>query len=241
MGSKRKAVDWMGVSLFGVAAGTTFALGSWQVKRYFWKVGLVEERKEQLVKEPIALADLKEPLPYTRVFGRGTFAYDQSVFVGPRSPPAGRKTGTAMKPSGFYVVTPFTEASNGKQYLVNRGWVQRDKPMLAYVEEKPDSNNLVAIEAVVGVNESGGTFTPDNSKQDDMFLFVLDSKSIGKIRNLPEDTLLLDQIDGPGPVLSKSIESFESFKVPPVTHVGYAATWYGLCGTGLYMIKRRFF
>ena len=35
-----------------------------------------------------------------------------------------------------------------------------------------------------------------------------------------------------------SIETVGEFKVPPSTHAGYAATWYGLSGVGIFMTQK---
>lgn len=38
--------------------------------------------------------------------------------------------------------------------------------------------------------------------------------------------------------LQPPVSSIGNFKTTPATHVGYAATWFGLSGAGLYMTRK---
>lgn len=242
-----RRVDWLGVGFFGSMAATTFGLGSWQVSRYFWKVDLVEERRRMLVREAVPLAQATEH--FERVRCNGTFDYDQTMFVGPRSAPAhGMQGAGAMQPSGWYAFTPFKDESSGKRVLVNRGWVPRDQQELA--KKPPQSSGSgaaenVEFEGVLASGEQGGTFTPDKLKEDSIEYFRVDLDAMRKQRDLPEDAPLVERVQAspedakilPRP---KSPEDMMIFQVHPMTHAGYAATWYGLCATGLFFLKKRF-
>ncbi|GBG25121.1 Surfeit locus protein 1 [Hondaea fermentalgiana] len=239
----RRGVDWLGLGLFGSLAAGTFGLGSWQVKRYFWKVDLVEERRRMLERDAVPLAEASRP--YERVRCSGTFDYAQSMFVGPRSAPAHGVQGTgAMQPSGWYVVTPFTDKDSGKRVLVNRGWIPRDQQQLALqgLEKGLDAESF---DGVLAKAEEGGTFTPDKLSNESVEYFRMDVETMRAQRGLPENTPLVERVQTspqeatimPRP---KAPEDMMVFQVHPMTHVGYAATWYGLSAAGLFLIRKRF-
>lgn len=45
----------MGIALFGSASAVTAGLGTWQMQRYNWKCGLIQERQEKLAAQPVPL------------------------------------------------------------------------------------------------------------------------------------------------------------------------------------------
>ncbi|CAG8483619.1 6378_t:CDS:2 [Diversispora eburnea] len=85
----------------------TFGLGTWQVQRLRWKVGLIEEYEDQTLPEYF----------YRRIKTSGKFRHDQEMLIGPR---------TFNNNLGYYVITPL-ERENGTTILVKRGWISRDK------------------------------------------------------------------------------------------------------------------
>lgn len=173
------------------------------------------------------------------VFCKGTFDYSKSLLVGPRSAPSNGEA-LGLGSSGFLVVTPFHDQSSGDTILVHRGWVSRKDKALAYVDQVP-KGQVVEFEGVVAPAETAGTFTPPRDPKTGQF-FLLNPEEMGQVLELNNpQPLLIEQINGPGPLLCKSTDGMMTFKVHPATHLGYAATWYGLCGTSLYMIKRLFF
>lgn len=64
-------------------------LGNWQLDRRQWKTRLLEERREQLLAEPINLFSAEElPPEYSRVSLTGTFDHAKAAYVGPRGRPS---------------------------------------------------------------------------------------------------------------------------------------------------------
>ena len=51
-------------------------------------------------------------------------------------------------------------------------------------------------------------------------------------------TTSMEDGDVPQFPVKPSIETVGEFKVPPSTHAGYAATWYGLSGAGIFMTRK---
>jgi len=237
----RSAREIAGMAFFGsVSAGTAY-LGWWQVERYNWKVNLMAERKGQLSRDPVPLAE-STFTRFEKVKCAGTFHYDQSMLVGPRhAPKASSAASGGMGTSGFLVVTPFTvDAPVGKTILVNRGWAARLKTDVAF--ERPPAEQAeerVEIEAVIAEDEVPGMFTPDANATTGTF-FALESKTLAQARGLPEDTYIVEQINGSGPLLTKTTDSFLQVKVHPATHGGYAVTWFGVSGAALFIIKKLF-
>jgi cytochrome oxidase assembly protein ShyY1 len=283
MAARRAGTEWLGVALFGSAAVGTCGLGTWQLQRYQWKHELVARRRRMQEHVPVALGEARGE-PYERVRCEGTFEYGQSMLVGPRSAPASaaQQGQSALSPTGFVVVTPFTDRLSGRRILVNRGWIPRNRPELAAAVSEdvvaptmpatpaaPVASSggwgwfgsarapavaaqgpldaaaaaVVSFEGVIGVDEEGGTFTPTDAKatQSTKMFFAVNAKTMARAKGLPDDAFLVDRVGGPGPLVSKSLESMLVFKVHPATHLGYAATWYGLSLAALVFLRKRFF
>mmetsp|Transcript_23880 Transcript_23880/g.44327 ORF Transcript_23880/g.44327 Transcript_23880/m.44327 type:complete len:236 (-) Transcript_23880:8-715(-) len=234
MASRRTLTDWLGVAVFASLSATTFGLGTWQVQRYWWKQELVAERKEVVNMPGTPLKD-STLQPYHKVQCVGTFDTSKTMLVGPRSKPKAASDG-GMGQSGYLAITPFKDEDSGKEILVNRGWVKRADEALAF---KPEPG-VVTFDGVLAENETAGTFTPDHESGSRHF-FAMSALDLGPAAGLPQDVPVVERIDGGGPLVTKTPDDLLNFKVSPIVHVGYAITWYGLCSTGLYMIRKRFF
>jgi surfeit locus 1 family protein len=60
-------------------------LGSWQVKRLFWKQALLAEIAQAEAAEPIPLAQLEArgmPSPFMKISATGTFLRDETALYG---------------------------------------------------------------------------------------------------------------------------------------------------------------
>jgi len=89
--------DRLGILFFGSICASSFGLGVWQTKRYFWKENLVQESNILLkflpTELPIGFAQ-EQILEYVtprigqRIKLKGTFDHKSQVLVGPRSAPA---------------------------------------------------------------------------------------------------------------------------------------------------------
>lgn len=134
---------WSAVLLF-IPGLATFGLGTWQLQRRQWKVELLDYRRNRLgdavVPLDVALdlassdssrnIDQQEPpksalasLEFRRVLCEGTYAEDQSLYLGPR----GRST-HGVTEKGYFLITPLlpVQGQDGSvqvPVLVNRGWV----------------------------------------------------------------------------------------------------------------------
>lgn len=97
-----------GKVFFPSLCAITFTLGTWQTKRYFEKIDMVQKRKDDLSLEPLSLeqwrlindkanktnvgGDVSNNLKatsYRRVTIQGKFDHTNSILIGPRGPPPG--------------------------------------------------------------------------------------------------------------------------------------------------------
>ncbi|EDV28109.1 expressed hypothetical protein [Trichoplax adhaerens] len=110
---------------------TTFALGTWQIFRLQWKLGLIKDLEMRTSTRAVPLAsviDNLDDMEYYRVIITGYFDHSREQYIGPRSLHKDTAV-TSMQPSesGMNVITPFICNEPDITILVNRGWVPRSK------------------------------------------------------------------------------------------------------------------
>jgi len=195
---------------------------------------------------------------------RGHFIHEYEVLVGPRGPPpgaisssgpnSGRSSGgMSSSPQGYYVLTPFFRLNNMGIVLVNRGWVPRQ-----YVKQNAKWNRPVGVVDVIGVaskTEQPKFLSPPHDAKQPKELLWMDRKAIEeKTKTTGLSPLLLTETsnynndgndhdhdhddDNFGFPVKPSKETVGEFKVLPSTHAGYAFTWFGLSGAGIFMTKK---
>jgi len=175
----------MGVVFFSSICLTALGLGVWQTKRYFWKVGLIEEAAQRYARDDIgsktvpspvlnasysALATHMRGLEGQKICLQGEFLHDREVLVGPRAAPPGlvgaAAQGMATNPMGFYIYTPFQLKDGGHTVFVNRGWVSKNamEGKGNATIRRPDGPQRLE-QLVVGKGEPKNRFTPTNDQQ----------------------------------------------------------------------------
>jgi len=237
----------LGALLFSGLVGTTACLCSWQMKRYGWKVQLIEDRKTTLALEARPLRELCPDLSagisadaeYARVVLEGEFDHAQQVLLGPRSAPPGSKTGAppgAPAPTGWDVITPLT-CSDGSRVIVNRGWVPRDATA--------DITRPIGRQRVEGVLKQGDKENKYgvNNLESRRFLW-LDLPSLAQ-HTQSSQVLVVAASDNCAPPArawpqGRPLDSFMKFHVEPNTHLVYAATWGSLTVAGAFITVKRF-
>ncbi|KAG2493510.1 hypothetical protein HYH03_008326 [Edaphochlamys debaryana] len=94
-------------------------LAYWQYERMRWKEGLITDRERMADAPPLDLmAPDYEPKDYDKVFVRGRYLDEYSVYVGPRP----RSVPGQGIQSGYLVVSPLRTEDKKGVALVNRGW-----------------------------------------------------------------------------------------------------------------------
>ena len=218
------------------------ALGSWQLKRLQWKLGLIE-RVEQRVHAPAVAAPARDRWPYIsaedyeyrHVSLTGTFLYELTT----------RVQAVTEFGSGWWLLTPLRLA-DGSVVLVNRGfipvkegdWNKRDPHDLpkAYAhDDLPASKpaDLSSISGLLRMSEPGGAFLRQNDPAAGRW-YSRDVQAIARARGLPAAAPYFVDAgaakgtgdegarDGERPIGGLTVVSFHN------NHLVYAVTWYAL-------------
>lgn len=227
----------LSILAFG-ALSVLIILGSWQVKRLFWKEALIEtvnERVQAPAKPFNALQSKftgkvqsdREAFEYHPVTVRGTFDHTKEMFY----------FATLDGVTGFHVYAPLKITESDETVLVNRGFVPTEQK--DYVT-RPNSRLVgeVEINGLVRFpdKEKPNWFLPDNDTKQNIF-FWRDIGEMMRMANLdPTKTasvfVYADRVENNRlPIGGVTILAFAN------NHLGYAATWYGLALTliGVYI------
>jgi len=205
-------------------------LGTWQVKRLFWKEALLAQidRAEAADPVPLPAQPSRSPLsPFMKVSAAGEFLPDKAALYGAEVRTIA--TGPAM---GARMIEPLREAS-GDTILVDRGWVpvSREAPI-----DQP--NGTVTISGYLRPGDASHWFSVRDDPAGRRF-FTLDPKIIGDAIGLPDVRpfvlVVLAAHPGPsGPLAGPDLtpnrwpDPARHLPRPPNSHLSYAVTWYGL-------------
>lgn len=192
------------------------SLGVWQVQRLAWKNGLIKqiEQVQGLPALQTLPADLAG-LEYRKVTLTGTFKYEKVLHL------IGRQRGNFP---GFFMLTPFELADDGRIILVNRGFSPEGK------ESKPEG--LQTIEGVIRPAREKRFFAPEN----------IPAKNVWFYENIPEMKKATGLEITPLVVEQVGEEKKGEFPIPGDgkvylrnDHLGYAITWFSTALIGIIM------
>ncbi|RDL48750.1 hypothetical protein BLJAPNOD_05028 [Ensifer sp. M14] len=210
------------------------ALGTWQVKRLFWKLDLIARVDARVLAEPVPApaqsewpgisADKDE---YRRVTATGLFAHDKEVLV----------QAVPERGAGFWVITPMV-VDDHTTILINRGFVPADRRDAA---ARPESQ-LPGAGRVTGflrMTEPDGGFLRSNDPAASRW-YSRDVDAIARAQDLVDVApyfIDADATPNPGglPVGGLTVVSFRN------SHLVYAATWYVLAlmsAAGIVVVHR---
>lgn len=215
-------------------------LGSWQVKRLFWKEALLEQIQSRTKQAAISVSDITSEAVtpqthnYTPAFAKGAFDHSKEVFY----------YTSGESGAGWNVHTPLV-LEDGSVLIVNRGFV----PFEMKETEQRSAGQLTGTQTIKGLiivpkAEKPNSFVPDNAPQKREFYWrdlpamaaVIGEGSESKFKTFFLDA---DKTPNPGglPIGGATIVSL------PNNHLQYAATWYGLAltllGVGSYFLYTR--
>ena len=137
------------------------SLGSWQLYRLNWKLGLISEIKNSLKNNPVELLK-SEKKNYLRIKTSGAVDFEKQIYL--------YNLNDSGKP-GFEVINPILIGN--ENYLINRGWIpfdQKDKVEINLF----NSNNIIGT---LKTQSKANSFKPENDIEKN-YWFTLDREDI---------------------------------------------------------------
>jgi surfeit locus 1 family protein len=205
-------------------------LGSWQVKRLFWKQALLAQIASAERSNPVPLCELEavaagvggkaqfRPPPFIKISITGTFLPAETALYGAEVRDVA--SGPAM---GAQLIEPMREL-NGELILVDRGWVplSRTGPL-----DQPMGE--VTVSGYIRLGDRQHWFSAADDPSGRRF-FTLDPHAIGAAIGLPQvrPFVLVALATGTGAILQNWPDPARHLPQPPNNHLSYAITWYGL-------------
>ena len=196
------------------------ALGTWQVQRLQWKLGLIDNIEARTTGTPRLIDDVlqeeaESDLDYWRVEAQGMFDHAQEAHL--------YKVNQRGTP-GYFIITVLRREGQ-PNVLVNRGHVPLDKKdPVSRVEGQV--TELQKVIGLVRVLQDRNAFTPDNQPADNMW-YAYDIEAMGDYLNAGEILPLILEADAapnPGGLPQGGHTRVQLSN----DHLGYAITWYGL-------------
>ena len=194
-------------------------LGTWQLKRLDEKEHFIKTIITNVASSAHLIDSFDEatPLNYSKISVSGEFLADKNIFL------YGRRSSSTEK-DGYYLLSAF-QATNGKIYLVSRGWLPQSV--------KRQFNNMTTdtvqddIEAIVMSGEKRGFMVPKNDINQQIW-FTIDLELAKSVLGISEDSFYLMQIqsttlpNGGMPLSTQHLHQVRN------DHLEYAITWYSL-------------
>ncbi|GMM49224.1 Shy1 protein [Starmerella bacillaris] len=204
----------------------SFGLGTWQVRRLQWKVGLIQRAEGNLRKEPVELpvildAETSNEWDYVRIKVNGIFDHSKESLIGPRMN-HGRR--------GYLVVTPLVRP-NASTVLIVRGWID-DAHKLQSTRPESLLRGQQQVECLIREKPQKNSFTPERNQNGDYHFMDIDQIA----KETQSEAVMLEAVISP-----EDAEMPERLRkrgipvgvVPNVNyrnaHFQYILTWYGIC------------
>jgi surfeit locus 1 family protein len=210
------------LAVFAFLAFTLFiSLGTWQVKRLFWKRDLIARVEERVHAEPVDAPSRQRwsqvtaaSDEYRHVRVNGDYLYDLTTKV---------QASTELG-SGYWLLTPL-RSDDGSIVIINRGFVQQQTPTAATTPSLKSS-----VTGLLRISEPGGSILRHNDVVNNRW-YSRDVAAIAKARGLNEVAPYFIDADayrdksaaGPDqPIGGLTVIAF------PNNHLVYAITWFAL-------------
>jgi len=203
---------WPGVmTLFMLVV--LLGLGSWQVQRLQWKLGILAQIARAEAGPPVPLPD--SPTPFAKVEVSGHLRDDLAATFGAdvRDTPRGPVLGT-------HLIVPLDRAG-AQPVLVDRGWIP-DKPP----HPVPPTGGEVTLQGYIHPGDRAGWFSASDNPGARQF-YTLDPAAIAAALGLPRVAPFVLIVMGRVPPDGYPIPA-QQLPQPPNNHLSYAITWYGL-------------
>ena len=207
-----------------VACALLFALlcwlGSWQLGRLHWKLGLIRMVDRQIHMRPI---DLNPPgmlyeeweTNYVHVTVKGRFDNSKETYLFQSS---------VSGDPGYHVLAPLT-APDGRVYLVDRGFVPKEK-LAPATRQTGQLTGEVRVTGIWRWPEGKGAFTPAADVAHRVWFWhdLAAIEAYDHIHLFQPGVIEADAAPNPGgwPKGGQTVVSFRN------QHLSYAVTWFGL-------------
>ena len=193
---------------------TLLFLGSWQVIRGLEKQDIWERYSLNQSLTPINISNItknfQEEFSYRTVYIKGQYSGD-SMKLDNR---------VYRQIKGYEVFTPF-ESEGGRSYLVNRGWINKERNLKALPK-----NNTIQIEGIyTPFNRSGLSLKEKDNREGLVFQEISLKDVMDLYPELEIDNSLI-QLNASSHGALEPAWSPSLFKAQ--RHWAYAAQWYGL-------------
>ncbi len=200
------------------------ALGTWQVKRLYWKEALLSEIELRVHAAPVDLPEIERiaasggDIEYRTVRLSGVFDHSKERHF----------FATHQGQTGYYVYTPL-KLDDGREIFINRGFVLYDMKDPAK-REQGQLTGRVTIEGLARAQLAAkpSIMLPDNDVAKNIFYWK-DIRAMARSVGLSPGTLVPFFVDAngaanPGGWPKGGVTLIDL----PNNHLQYAITWYGL-------------
>jgi surfeit locus 1 family protein len=210
--SKLHRLLWPGV-MAAVMLAVLLGLGTWQVRRLQWKLGLLAQIARAEAAPPVPLP--AEPDPFTKVEVTGLLRADMAASYGAevRDTPRGTVLGTQL-------IVPL-QRDGADTVLADLGWVPDSR-----LHPIAPTNGDVTLQGYVHPADLPGLFSATDSPATRQF-YTLNPAAIGKALGLQRVAPFILIVMGPSPP-ERYPDPASHLPQPPNNHLSYAITWYGL-------------
>ncbi|WP_417417231.1 SURF1 family protein [Hoeflea sp.] len=222
--SRRSGKFWVGLVLLPVALAVLIALGTWQVKRLYWKEDLLAAIEQRSHAEPADVGAIEaaiaagEPIDYRAARATGRFLNDSERHF----------FATFEGQSGFYVYTPL-ELEGGRLLFVNRGFVPYDrKEPSTRPQGQLEGTQTITGLARAKLEQKPSFMVPENDEAGNIFYWK-DLDRMAASAGLPEEKVLPFFLDADATPVEGGLPRGGVTNISlPNSHLQYAITWYGL-------------
>ncbi len=199
-----------------VMLAVLLALGTWQVERLHWKLGILQQIASAESQPPVPLG--ATPPPYTKISVTGTFRPDGLAYYGSQT--GNTRRGLMLGAQQLAVL----DRPGALPILIDRGWV----PLPAEPEGAPPVGPTTVI-GYVHAPDTPGTFSATDDPKARRF-YTLAPATIARALGLPAVTPFAIIAMGEAPPSGIPAPA-RHLPQPPNNHLEYIITWYGFAIT----------
>lgn len=222
--ARRTGKFWLGLVLLPLALAVLISLGTWQVKRLYWKEDLLAAIEQRSHADPVDVSAIEaslaagEAIDYRTARASGRFLNDRERHF----------FATFEGQSGFYVYTPL-ELDDGRLLFVNRGFVPYDRKDAALRPQGlVEGMQTITGLARARLGEKPSFMVPENDEAANIFYWK-DLERMAASAGIPAGKVLpffldADSTPVPGGLPRGGVTVIDL----PNSHLQYAITWYGL-------------